>query len=629
MKYGSSEHHDISMRVVADHIRSTTFLIGDGVIPSNEWRGYVLRKIMRRAMRHGKHLGFTEPFLHTLVGVLDRDMGDAYPGIRTEREMIEKTILAEEHRFEAVLTEGLPRLEAEITKVIGTKSRVLGGAAAFKLYDTFGVPFDFIEDTAATQGVTVDREGFEHAMEGQRDKARAKSGFKGGDEPAWFVEDRAEINALNDAFRGYETTTMVGVPIAILYDDQPAPTDVLREGQSGWIVLPETPFYLEAGGQVSDTGRIYGPGGEAVVDGMRRIPVRKDFPRAHHVRMVSGELRTRDIVTAEVDAELRDATRRNHTATHLLHAALREVLGSHVKQAGSLVAPNRLRFDFVHFQAITREELDRIERIVNEQVYRNTLVRTDVDVSPEQAVAAGAMALFGEKYGDKVRVVSVPGFSMELCGGTHVRATGDIGLFAILAESGVAAGVRRIEAVTGAGAVEWAQQQRASLQAVVDALKVNPSQVVETIERMQAEGKRQARELTQLKMRQATGTAGTAGRGDDDAVEVAGVKLVRRRVADLDKDALRGVADSLKARIKIGIVVLASTSDGKVQIVVAVTPDLTSRIKAGQIVKELAPMVGGAGGGRPDFAEAGGKQPEKVDEMLAASPAVIAKLLGG
>jgi alanyl-tRNA synthetase len=629
-RYGHDERSDISMRVVADHIRSTTFLIGDGVIPSNEWRGYVLRKIMRRAMRHGKHLGLTEPFMHKLVAVLDRDMGDAYPGIRTNRDMIEKTILAEEHRFEAVLTEGLPRLEAEIAKVLGTKSRVLGGDAAFKLYDTFGVPFDFIEDTAATQGVTVDKEGFEHAMEGQRDKARAKSGFKGGDEPTWFVEDRAEINALNDAFRGYETTSMVGVPIAILYDDQPAPTDVLREGQSGWIVLPETPFYLEAGGQVSDAGRIHGAGGEAIVDAMRRIPVRKDFPRAHHVRVVRGELRTRDIVTAEVDAELRDATRRNHTATHLLHAALRQVLGSHVKQAGSLVAPDRLRFDFVHFQAITREELDRIERIVNEQVYRNTLVKTDVDVSPEQAVAAGAMALFGEKYGDKVRVVSVPGFSMELCGGTHVRATGDIGLFAILAESGVAAGVRRIEAVTGAGAVEWAQQQRASLQAVVDALKVNPTQAVETIERMQSEGKRLARELTQLKMRQASGTAGTAGpAGDDDTVEVAGVKLVRRRVADLDKDALRGVADALKARIKTGIVVLASTSDGKVQMVVAVTSDLTSRIKAGQIVKELAPMVGGAGGGRPDFAEAGGKQPEKVDEMLAASLAVIARLLGG
>jgi alanyl-tRNA synthetase len=626
-QYGDDEQRNVSMRVVADHIRSATFLIGDGVIPSNEWRGYVLRKIMRRAMRHGKHLGLTEPFLHTLVAVLDREMGDAYPGIRTNREMIEKTILAEEHRFEAVLTEGLPLLETEITKVLGTKSRVLSGDAAFKLYDTFGVPFDFIEDTAATQGVTVDKEGFERAMEGQRDKARAKSGFKGGDEPAWFVEDRAEINALNDAFRGYDTTTMVGVPIAILYDDQPALTDVLREGQSGWIVLPETPFYLEAGGQVSDTGRIYGAGGEAVVDAMRRIPVRRDFPRAHHVRVVRGELRARDIVTAEVDAEVRNATRRNHTATHLLHAALRQVLGSHVKQAGSLVAPDRLRFDFVHFQAIARDELDRIERIVNEQVYRNTPVRTDVDVSPEQAVAAGAMALFGEKYGDKVRVVSVPGFSTELCGGTHVSATGDIGFFAIVAESGVAAGVRRVEAVTGAGAVEWAQQTRARLDSVIDALRVNPDQAVEAIEKLQSETKRLAREAADLKTRLAMGGGGR--RGGFDSIDVGGVKLVAQAISGVEKDGLRDVADQIRGQIKSGIVVLASTSDGKVHIVVAVTPDLTSRIKAGQIVKEIAPIVGGGGGGRPDFAEAGGKQPEKIDEMLVASKAVVAKLLAG
>jgi alanyl-tRNA synthetase len=625
-RYGHDEQSDVSMRVVADHIRSTTFLIGDGVIPSNEWRGYVLRKIMRRAMRHGKHLGLTEPFLHTLVAVLDREMGDAYPGIRDNREMIERSILAEEHRFEAVLTEGLPRLEAELAKVLGTKSRVLGGDAAFKLYDTFGVPFDFIEDTATTQGVAVDKVGYERAMEGQRDKARAKSGFKGGDEPAWFVEDRAEINALNDAFRGYETTTTVGVPIAILYDDQPAVTDVLREGQSGWIILPETPFYLEAGGQVSDSGRIHGAQGEAVVDSMRRIPVRRDFPRAHHVRVVRGELRTRDIVTAEVDVDLRNATRRNHTATHLLHAALRQVLGPHVKQAGSLVAPDRLRFDFVHFQAIARDDLDRIERIVNQQVYRNTPVKTDVDVSPEQAVAAGAMALFGEKYGDKVRVVSVPGFSMELCGGTHVSATGDIGFFAILAESGVAAGVRRVEAVTGAGAVEWAQHQRASFHAVIDALEVNPSQAVEVIERLHADSKRLAREVSELRTKLATGGGGK--KAAYDVVDVGGIALVRQTLPGLDKDGLRTVADQIRAQIKSGIVVLAVPADGKVQVVVAVTPDLTSRIKAGQIVKELAPIVGGAGGGRPDFAEAGGKQPEKVDEMLGASQAVIARLLG-
>jgi alanyl-tRNA synthetase len=349
------------------------------------------------------------------------------------------------------------------------------------------------------------------------------------------------------------------------------------------------------------------------------------MPRAHHVRMTAGTLKTHEIVTAEVDAEVRNATRRNHTATHLLHAALRQLLGSHVKQAGSLVAPDRLRFDFAHFQPIMRDELDRIERMVNEQIYRNTPVTTEVDVAPEKAIASGAMALFGEKYGDKVRVVHVPGFSVELCGGTHVSATGDIGFFTIVGESGVAAGVRRIEALTGAGAVEWAQEQRRSLDAVIGALKVNPDQAVEAIERLQTESKRLGREVTQLKTKLASG-GGSTSEGDD-AIEISGVKLVRRKLTDLDKDALRGVADSLKAKIKSGVVILASASDGRVQMIVAVTPDLTAKIKAGQIVKEIAPIVGGGGGGRPDFAEAGGKQPEKIDEMLETSKSVIAKLL--
>jgi alanyl-tRNA synthetase len=327
-----------------------------------------------------------------------------------------------------------------------------------------------------------------------------------------------------------------------------------------------------------------------------------------------------------VNAEVRNATRRNHTATHLLHAALREVLGTHVKQAGSLVAPDRLRFDFVHFQAVTREEIDRIERIVNEQIARNTPVSTEVR-STQEAIAAGAMALFGEKYGDQVRVVSVPGFSLELCGGTHVAATGDIGFFAIVGEGGVAAGTRRIEALTGAGAVAWAQHQRATLSSIVEALHVTDAQAVEAIEKLQTEGKRLAREVTQLKTKLAMGGgAATEGSGGD-TIEVAGVTLARRKVADMDKDALRGLADSLKAKIKSGVVVIASASEGKVQIVVSVTADLTSRVKAGQIVKEIAPIVGGGGGGRPDFAEAGGKQPENIDEMLNATEAVLAKLL--
>ncbi len=622
---GSMSPDDVSMRVVADHIRSTTFLIADGVTPSNEWRGYVLRKIMRRAMRHGKHLGLNEAFLHRLVAVLDREMGDAYPEVRRNREMVEKTILAEEHRFEAVLNEGLPRLEAELAKVSDTKSKVLPGEIAFRLYDTFGIPFDFIEDTATTQGITIDREGYDRAMEAQRDKARAQSAFGGRKGQEFDVEADDRLKEVGDRFEGYTTTRVSGVPIVSLFDEKRTPVDALASGESGFVALAKTPFYLEAGGQVSDAGRIFSEAGgaSATVEGMVRI--RAGLPRAHHVRVTSGSLRVRDLVTAEVDAEVRNATRRNHTATHLLHAALREVLGTHVTQKGSLVAPDRLRFDFVHFQPVSREELERIERIVNEQIVRNTPVETDVRPTQE-AIAAGAMALFGEKYGDTVRVVSVPRFSMELCGGTHVSATGDIGFFAIVAEGGVAAGVRRIEAVTGNGAVAWAQRQRGVLTEILDALHAPDDQAVEAIEKLQSEAKRLGREVTQLKTKLAMGGGGSAE--DTDTVEVAGVKLARRKVEDLDKDALRGLSDSLKARIKSGVVVLASASNGKVQIVVAVTPDLTSRVKAGQIVKEIAPIVGGGGGGRPDFAEAGGKQPEKIDEMLGASEGVLARLLG-
>jgi alanyl-tRNA synthetase len=626
VRYGAADDTDVSMRVVADHIRATTFLIGDGVIPSNEWRGYVLRKIMRRAMRHGKHLGLDQPFLHTLVGVLAREMGDAYPEIRTNREMIEKTILAEENRFDAVLTDGLPRLEAEIARALDSPARTLPGDVAFRLYDTFGIPYDFIEDTAATNDVAVDKTGFDVAMAAQRDKARAQASFGTAQKGQEFtVADDEALASAGDQFEGYTSTRVPGVPVVALFDEARRPVEVLRDGDTGYAALARTPFYLEAGGQVSDVGRIVneGTGASAAVEGTTRI--RQGLPRAHRVRMESGSLHVRDIVTAEVDAQVRDATRRNHTATHLLHAALRAVLGGHVKQAGSLVAPDRLRFDFVHFQALTREELDRIERIVNEQIVRNLPVETNVR-STDEAIASGAMALFGEKYGDKVRVVSVPGFSMELCGGTHVAATGDIGFFVILAEGGVAAGVRRIEALTGMGAVAWAQQQRASLHGVLSALNVTEGQAADTIERLQGDVKRLAREVSQLKTKLAMG-GGTASTDPPDAVEVAGVKLARRKVADLDKEALRGLADSLKAKIRSGVVVLASAGEGKVQVVVAVTPDLTGRVKAGQIVREIAPIVGGGGGGRADFAEAGGRHPEKIDELLAASEQVLSRLL--
>jgi alanyl-tRNA synthetase len=625
--YGKDAEADISMRVVADHSRSTTFLIADGVIPSNEWRGYVLRKIMRRAMRHGKHLGMTEPFLHQMVDVLAREMGDAYPELRANRETVEKTILAEEKRFDAVLTDGLPRLEAEIARAFEDKSRKLSGEAAFRLYDTFGMPYDFIEDTAATRGVSVDKDAFDRAMDVQRSTARSQSAFTSGKKGEDFaIGDRSDLLGVGDRFEGYASTREGGVPIVALFNEERQRVETLSNGTRGFVVLARTPFYLEAGGQVSDSGRLYNEAyqAEAVVDGLVRLGA--GLPRAHRVHVTRGSLKVRDLVTAEVDAQVRDSTRRNHTATHLLHAALRQVLGSHVKQAGSLVAPDRLRFDFVHFQPVTDGERDRIERIVNQEILKNTTVTTEVR-STEEAIAAGAMALFGEKYGDQVRVVSVPGFSMELCGGTHVSATGDIGLLVIVAESGVAAGVRRIEALTGLGAVAWVQEQRASLHGIIDALHVGSGQAVDAIEKMHADTKRLTREVSQLKTKLAMGGGASEGSSADDAVDVAGVKLARRKVTDLDKDALRGLADSLKARIKSGVVILASTSDGKVQVVVAVTSDLTGRIKAGQVVKEIAPIVGGGGGGRPDFAEAGGKQPEKVDEMLDASRSIVEKLL--
>ena len=614
---------DVSIRIVADHMRAMTFLIADGVVPSNEWRGYVLRKIMRRAMRHGKRLGLVEPFLHTLVDTLVRHCGGAYPELDANRDAVARVIKSEEERFDAVLVSGLPRIE-EVLDRAAAGNRVVAGEAAFRLYDTYGLPRDFIEDMVEERKLTLDREGFDRSMEGQRDKARATSAFKRAEELNWVTPVREDIDALKDQFEGYDRTTVEKVPIVLLYDEDPAPATVLREGEQGWVVLPRTPFYVEAGGQVSDEGWIHAPNGEAKVDRLVRIPVRHDFPRAHHIRVIKGELRHGEIVNAEVDPSVRDATRRHHTATHLLHAALRQVLGFHVKQAGSLVAPDRLRFDFVHTGAVTREQLLQIERIVNEEVLRNTAVQTEVK-DTQAAMAAGAMALFGEKYGDRVRVVSIPGFSMELCGGTHVQATGDIGLFAVVSEGGVAAGVRRIEAITGFELLAAFQRDREELTQIASALNARPGELAVRVGALQEENKRLARELQQARMKAALGGAG--GAPPDDVSDIAGVTLVAREVTGFDKDGLRALVDQHRSRIKSGVVILASPSDGKVTVVVGVTPDLTKRVSAGRVVKQLAPIVGGGGGGRPDFAEAGGKDPSKIGEMLAAARGVIEKML--
>jgi alanyl-tRNA synthetase len=624
---GGDTAAEISMRVIADHLRASTFLISDGVMPSNEWRGYVLRKIMRRAMRHGKRLGLRDPFLHRLVDVVVREMGQAYPELPANRDAVVNVVKGEEERFDAVLTAGLPRLEALLDRAAASPDRRVPGPEMFHLYDSLGVPVDFMEDLASERQLSVDREGYERAMEGQREKARAGSTFDQKKAASFtFASDaaRATVERTPDRFDGYDTTRVEGATVVALFDATRAQVEALASGEQGFVVTDRTPFYLEAGGQVSDTGTIEAPGVSAAVDGVVRVS--PGGPRAHRVTITTGPLESGATVTLAVDAVRRDAIRRNHTATHLLHAALRQVLGPHVKQAGSLVAPDRLRFDFVQPSAIPADALARIERIVNDQVLKNTPVDTQIKPTAE-AMAAGAMALFGEKYGDTVRVVSIPGFSLELCGGTHVRATGDIGLFAVTSESGVAAGVRRVEAVTGTGAYEQFAAQQRGYHELLHALGTDASQAKGTVERLHADVKRLTRELQDAKVKAAMGGGAAAG-GGDDRIALNGASLIARRADGLDRAGLRTLADSLKDKLGSGVVVLASEADGKVSLVVSVTKDLAARVPAGQVVRQIAPIVGGGGGGRPDFAEAGGKDPGKIADLLRESRVVVERMLG-
>jgi alanyl-tRNA synthetase len=623
--YGGGEA-DVSLRVVADHVRATTFLIADGVVPSNEWRGYVLRKIMRRAMRHGMRLGLSDPFLYELVDVVVAEMGDAYPELRSHRDAVVQVVRAEEQRFDAVLTTGLGRLE-EVLDRAAAGDGVVPGQEVFRLYDSLGLPVDFIEDLAGERQLQVDRPGFERALEGQRVRARAGSTFGARGTPEFSYASEAtqtRLHGLDAGFEGYATTHLTGVPIAALFDDERHQVDALREGDDGYVVLERTPFYLESGGQVSDVGRLSGEttGAAATVDAVAALT--PGGPRAHHVQVTSGSLSEGDVLEVIVDAATRDATRRNHTATHLLHAALRQELGSHVTQAGSLVAPDRLRFDFVHGSPVGSAQLMAIEQRVNEQIRANHTVETTIQ-STQEAIAAGAMALFGEKYSDQVRVVTVPDVSMELCGGTHCRATGDIGLFAITQETSVAAGVRRIDALTGADAVRHVQRLRRQLDALLDALGVPVDQARAAVERLQAEVKRLGRELNHLKMRAALGTTDPA---TSDIEQLGDIRFQARRVEGMDPTALRELADSLKGRLGgDGTVVLASEHDGKVAIVVSVSKALTPRVHAGRVVQAIAPIVDGGGGGRPDFAQAGGRDPSKIQALLDEARTVVTRML--
>jgi alanyl-tRNA synthetase len=600
-----------SLRVIADHIRACSFLIVDGVVPGNEGRGYVLRRIIRRAIRHGYQLGQEKPFFHTLVPALVEQMGEACPELVKGADHARRVLLQEEERFAETLANGMELLDDAIKRL---KSKTIPGETVFKLYDTFGFPVDLTADIARERGLKIDQAGFEKAMEGQRERGRAASRF--GVDLRGQVELKAESE-----FCGYDSLVGEGTIQVMLKDG--AEVKAASAGDDVQVVLDKTPFYAEAGGQVGDLG---------VFDNKKarfRVTDTKKLGNAHlHIGCLeSGSLAIGDRVTARVDEKTRQATVLNHSATHLLHAALRQVLGNHVLQKGSLVAPDRLRFDFSHTQAVTPAELETIERLVNTEIRRNApaVIR---QLPFDEAVKSGAMALFGEKYGDVVRVLSFGDFSTELCGGTHVARTGDIGLFRITSEGGIAAGIRRIEAVSGEGALEAVKAADGALKRVAMALRGTPAEVEDKVNQLLERQKKLERELAGLKSKLASG-----GGGQDlaaSAVNVNGTMVLAARIDGADTKTLREAADQMKNKLGTAVVVLgAVTEDGKVALVASVTPDLTALVKAGDLVGSVAAMVGGRGGGRPDFAQAGGNDPSKLDEALAAVQGLVEKKLAG
>jgi alanyl-tRNA synthetase len=613
-----------AMRVIADHARSTAFAIADGILPGNEGRNYVLRKIMRRAIYHGRHaLEFNEPFFSKVTEFVVGEMREAFPELEASREFIERMVRLEEDRFGSTLTVGLQKMDALFS--ITPEGELPDYKELARLYDTFGTPRDLIRVSLEERGFAVEEEAFNESFDaalrelqqaggrGQEETARAKT------KPVYAaLAERAG----QSEFTGYDQVRTEDARVVALIRGEEE-VEELGEGEEGEVVLDRTPFYAEAGGQVGDTGALVARDVHANVNDTV-APVTGLI--VHRVTVERGTLRNGDEVTAQVDVEKRDATRRNHTATHLLHAALREVLGSHVKQAGSVVAPNYLRFDFTHYQPLTRDELAELERLVNYQILRNEGVRTDV-LPLEEAMRSGAMALFGEKYTGRVRVLTVPGFSKELCGGTHVRATGDIGLFKITSDESIASGTRRIRAVTGADAFTRFQETEALVDEVTQELRTSRNDLPATIERLQEELKKARRETDELKLKIATGAIGASTNGEE-ARDVAGVKVLVREASGLDAGAMRQLSDKLLAKINSGVVVLGRTNEGKVSLIVRTSADLLKRVPAGQVIKELAPIIGGRGGGKPDMAEGGGNQPEKLKEALEASYGVVQKLLG-
>ena len=609
-KYGDNPQDSASMRVIADHLRSTTFLISDGVLPANDGRGYVLRRIMRRAARHGKMLGITEPFLYKGIQVVVDAMKDEYREIADHCQHVIQVTLNEERRFGHTLNQGLDLLNKLVEATERQKSSVLDGKEIFKLYDTFGFPLDLAQDVAKDRNLTIDMEAFDREMNAQR--TRARESWKGSGEVAISEIYKTLSNAIPATrFTGYQRLEEHDATILAIIKDQQR-VNAAAAGERVEVIFDVTPCYGESGGQVGDTGMIANADGSAAaMISNTTKPVPQLF--VHHVTVERGELRAGQKMTISVDEDRRKRTRRNHTSTHLLNAALRDVLGDHVKQSGSLVTPERFRFDFTHFSGIDEEEIQRIETIVNDGIRTNTPVETK-EVGLDEALDMGALAFFEEKYGEKVRMVQIPGLSMELCGGTHAVATGEIGLFKLLSESSVAAGVRRIEALTGEAALAYIQQEEQQLRHATALLKSSPEEVSARIEKLLAASKEQEREVERLKMKLATLQTDALV---EQARDIRGVKVLAARVDHLDSKGLRNFADVLKAKIQSGIVVLATVEDGqRVSLISAVTKDLVGKYHAGNIIKEIAGLIGGSGGGRPDMAQAGGKSPEKLPEAI-------------
>jgi len=646
-----------SLRVIADHSRAATFLISDGVLPANDGRGYVLRKIIRRAITHGRLLGQTEPFLYEMVFAVRDLMRDAYPELNETTERVSKAVQVEETRFAHTMDVGLEKLET----LLKSSAEKLAGEDAFKLYDTFGMPLDFMQDAARDQGIAFDRAGFDHAMEEQ--KTRARASWKGA---AKQTANPAYQQLPKSLFEGYRQTRSDGCEVlAIIHDGHGV--QELKAGESGEVILDHTPFYAESGGQVGDRGWFYSDDHNTVVADVTGCYSPIQGVRAHQVVMKGassktppsfaqsakegwGTLRVGDRVDAVVDMDRRAATMRNHTATHLLHAGLREVLGKHVKQAGSLVAPDHLRFDFSHFTAVQDEELQDIEDLINKELLRNVKVATLTDVPIDEAINTyHAMALFGEKYGDKVRVVKIGDFSTELCGGTHTAATGEIGLIKILKEGSVSSGVRRVEAITGLGSLAHFRKDY-ELEGVVSAFvvptlaqkprkngapsageisahaeTVSPAEALRgELDKKDSEIKRLTRELDQVRMKSASSSTANIS---DKVKEVKGVKVLAHRVDNLERAQLRTLVDQLRDKIGSGVVVLGSASNGNVALIVGVTKDLTGRVQAGKVIGPVAQKVGGKGGGRPDLAEAGGKDASALDAALDGAYSVVEEIL--